>query len=151
MRCMFSTHEDLEDSQLFLELYGLLRMQVPRRWVSLSSMKTRSRSVASVSIHVRDLSKMFNSLDPSPFWAATSTTALRRSLLRAVTALPHVLSEGLIILGWISLWRPTEMLAYEWVPLVRKRRLYERLAALQVAVRSDVVSVPTPAAQRGGR
>jgi hypothetical protein len=189
-------------------------------------MKTRSRSAASVSIHVRDLSQMFNSLDPSPFWDrdldhnaaafiedefsdkrsaaiwhlnvhtqanaalandlqkavenyygrmasaarreliehrrlghiallvglavfALSITA-RELLLRAVTALPQVLGEGLIILGWISLWRPTEMLAYEWVPLVRKRRLYERLAALQVAVRSDAVSVPAPVAHQGG-
>jgi hypothetical protein len=31
-------------------------------------MKARSHSAASVSIHVRDLSQMFSSLDPAPFW-----------------------------------------------------------------------------------
>src|SRR5512132_1918957 len=30
--------------------------------------KVHSHSAASVSIHVRDLSQMFSSLDPSPFW-----------------------------------------------------------------------------------
>lgn len=184
-------------------------------------MKTRSRTAASVSIHVRDLSQMFNSLDPSPFWDrdldhnaaafiedeftdkrsaeiwhlnvhtqanadlgsdlqkavesyySRMASAARRELiehrrlghiallvglvvfalsisarellLRAVTTLPHVMNEGLIILGWIALWRPTEMLAYEWVPLVRKRRLYERLAALEVTVRSNLVSPPAQA------
>ena len=28
----------------------------------------RTRSAATVSIHVHDLAQMFNSLDPSPFW-----------------------------------------------------------------------------------
>jgi hypothetical protein len=66
----------------------------------------------------------------------------RELLLRLIAPLPQTVNEGLIILGWIALWRPTEMLAYEWVPLVRKRRLYERLAGVRVAVRSD----PHPAA-----
>jgi len=183
------------------------------RSATRNMMKARSHSAASVSIHVRDLSQMFSSLDPSPFWdrdldhnaaafiedefsdkrsaavwhlnvhtQGDSTlardlqtavenyygrmaTAARRELvehrrmghiallvglavfvlsmtarellLRFVQVLPQAIDEGLIILGWIALWRPTEMLAYEWVPLVRKRRLYERLAGVRVAVRSD--------------
>jgi hypothetical protein len=34
----------------------------------LRIMKAHSHSAASVSIHVRDLSQMFSSLGPSPFW-----------------------------------------------------------------------------------
>jgi hypothetical protein len=173
-----------------------------------------SAGAASVNVHVRDLSQMFSSLDPSPFWdrdldqnaaafiedefrdkrtaadwhlnvhtqenaalAGDLQTAvenyygrmasiarrellehrrmghialavgiavfvlsitLRELLIRAVPMLPQALDEGLIILGWIALWRPAEMLAYEWIPLVRKRRLYERLAGVRVAVRSDM-------------
>jgi hypothetical protein len=37
-------------------------------------------------------------------------------------------------LAWIALWRPLEVLLYEWVPLYRRRRLYERLARLRVFV-----------------
>ena len=70
----------------------------------------------------------------------------RGLLLRFISALPQTIDEGLIILGWIALWRPTEMLAYEWVPLVRKRRLYERLAGVHVAVRSVPPAAATPPA-----
>lgn len=74
----------------------------------------------------------------------------RELLLRVTGALPHALDEGLIILGWIALWKPTEMLAYEWVPLVRKRRLYERLAGVRVAVRSDPPVVVSTASHGRG-
>ena len=50
---------------------------------------------------------------------------------------PRILDEGLIILAWLALWRPAESLVYGWVPLYRKRRLYERLAAIRVSVRTE--------------
>jgi PAS domain S-box-containing protein len=61
---------------------------------------------------------------------------LRQLLQSTLGDVPRILDEGLIILAWIALWRPVEVLAYEWVPLVRKRRLYVRLAAIRVAVRT---------------
>jgi hypothetical protein len=42
------------------------------------------------------------------------------------------------------MWRPLEALAYEWVPLLRKRRLYERLAGIQVEVRPESVPARKP-------
>jgi hypothetical protein len=66
-----------------------------------------------------------------------SCMALREFLRGALPALPQILDEGLIILAWLALWRPAEMLAYDWVPLVRKRRLYERLAKVRVYVRVE--------------
>jgi hypothetical protein len=60
-----------------------------------------------------------------------------RHVLQDMMNLPHILDEGLIILAWLALWRPTEVLMYEWVPLYRKRRLYERLAGIRVAIRAD--------------
>lgn len=168
---------------------------------------------ATVSVHVRNLAQLFNSLDPSPFWdrdldrdaatfieeefaekradavwhlnvhvhegealatelqkavknyygrlASSMRTRLRehirtgqfgllggfavflfgiglRQLLQGMLGqLPVALDEGLIILAWIALWRPAETLAYEWIPLVRKRRLYDRLATMHVAVKVD--------------
>ena len=196
-------------------------------------------SAATVSVRVRNLAQLFNSLDASPFWdrdldvhaagfieeefsesrsaaqwhlhvhasegedlapdlqpavehyytrmAHSSGLRLREQLQLGELALlgglaifllsmsargilerlaPHGLSplvgEGLIILAWLALWRPIETLVYGWVPLYRQRRLYQRLAAIQVTVRmerlheesSDVVrhrqdlSVAPPAAQR---
>lgn len=40
--------------------------------------------------------------------------------------------EGLIILGWVANWRPVQIFLYDWQPLVRRRRLYRRLASAQV-------------------
>lgn len=174
----------------------------------------RGASAATVSIHVRDLAQLFNSLDPSPFWdrdldheaaqfieeefnekrsaqiwhlhvytsagqalAADLQSAVehyyerlassaRRHLheetrlgqlallggiaifLLSMTArtilsrtlpggAPRILDEGLIILAWLVLWRPAETLVYDWVPLYRRRRLYERLAAIRVSVRTE--------------
>jgi hypothetical protein len=173
----------------------------------------RAGSSAVVNIHIRELSQLFNSLDPSPFWdrdldreaaefieaqfseklsaetwnlhvhthedgtsptdlqraienyygrmASTARRALRehiwssewtllagvlvflfsmglRSLLgRLLGTLPQILDEGLIILAWLALWRPAEMLLYGWVPLRRKQQLYERLARIRVFVRPD--------------
>lgn len=169
---------------------------------------------ASVSIHVRDLSQMFNSLDPSPFWdrdldqnaaafiegefrdrrraerwvlhvhaqeGTASATDLQAAMARyyermlhssrqqlrdqfrlgefALAAglvvfaicitlqttlgrLPPALDQGLIVLAWVALWRPIETLAYGWLPLYGRRRLYERLRRVHVTVRVDN---PSPA------
>ncbi len=43
--------------------------------------------------------------------------------------------EGLIILGWVALWRPMEIFLYEWWPILRERNLYRHLATAEVIVR----------------
>ncbi|MGB8363134.1 MAG: hypothetical protein ACLQUZ_11340 [Rhizomicrobium sp.] len=50
------------------------------------------------------------------------------------TDFAHFLNEGLVILGWVANWRPIEIFLYEWWPLVRRRRLYRRLAAADVTL-----------------
>jgi hypothetical protein len=47
---------------------------------------------------------------------------------------PHILDEGLIIIAWVALWKPAEMLTYNWVPLVQRLSLQRRLAKLSVQV-----------------
>ncbi|WP_439476231.1 hypothetical protein [Brevundimonas sp.] len=44
--------------------------------------------------------------------------------------------EGLIILGWVANWRPIQIFLYDWWPLVRRRRLYQRLARAVIDLRS---------------
>jgi hypothetical protein len=53
----------------------------------------------------------------------------------APTAPVRVLSESLLILGWVANWRPVEIFFYGWLPIVRRRALYRRLAAARVEVR----------------
>jgi len=64
--------------------------------------------------------------------ACVLTSQLLR--LRAGT-LPIILREGLLIAGWVAMWRPMEIFLYEWWPLLRKGRLYEKLSRMRVEVR----------------
>lgn len=50
--------------------------------------------------------------------------------------LGRFVEEGLIIVGWVANWRPIEVFLYDWWPLVRRRRLYRRLAAATVRLRT---------------
>lgn len=46
----------------------------------------------------------------------------------------ELLSEGLIIGGWVAMWRPIEVFLYSWWPLLRRRRIYQRLTKIPVEV-----------------
>ena len=58
---------------------------------------------------------------------------------QAVGALAHgpyvdIASEGLVIAGWVAMWRPLQIFLYEWWPIVRRRRTCLGLAHAQVRV-----------------
>jgi len=44
------------------------------------------------------------------------------------------LRELFIILGWVALWRPAELLLYEWRPHKRNAKLFDKLAKCDVQV-----------------
>ena len=44
----------------------------------------------------------------------------------------RVFEESLLIFGWVANWRPIEIFLYDWWPIVRRRNLYQRLAAAHV-------------------
>ena len=46
-------------------------------------------------------------------------------------------AEGLIIVGWVALWRPLEIFLYDWWPVLRRRNLYRRIAAARIEVRGS--------------
>jgi hypothetical protein len=46
-----------------------------------------------------------------------------------------VLEESLIIFAWVANWRPTEIFLYDWWPIARRRRLYQKLAAAKVVLK----------------
>lgn len=45
--------------------------------------------------------------------------------------------ESIVLVGWVSMWRPVSLLLYEWWPLVDTLNIYRKLSELEV----DVVSV----------
>jgi hypothetical protein len=65
------------------------------------------------------------------------------SLLSALAAervpgdLGAVIAEGLVIIGWVALWRPVEIFLYDWWPILRRRRLLARLAVMPVELRAE--------------
>ena len=42
--------------------------------------------------------------------------------------------EGVMIGGWVAMWRPLEILLYEWWPILRDARLFDRLAEMPVRI-----------------
>lgn len=45
-----------------------------------------------------------------------------------------ILREGLIIIGWVALWRPLDVLLYDWWPQVTDRKYLEKIALMEVSV-----------------
>ena len=56
----------------------------------------------------------------------------------------HVAAEGLLIIGWVAMWRPVELLLYDWWPLLRRKRTYDNLSRMQVEVRFLDEAAPRP-------
>jgi hypothetical protein len=47
------------------------------------------------------------------------------------------LREGLVIASWVVMWRPVEILIYDWIPVRRERRVMQRLLAAPIDVKTD--------------
>ena len=45
-----------------------------------------------------------------------------------------VLHESFMIGAWVALWRPLEILLYDWWPMLADARLFDRLATMAVEV-----------------
>lgn len=52
----------------------------------------------------------------------------------ATRTIAVVLSESLIIVGWVAMWRPLEIYLYDWWPLRDERRVLERLTRAKVRI-----------------
>lgn len=42
--------------------------------------------------------------------------------------------ESLTIVGWVAMWRPLQIFLYDWWPLQRQIRLYQRLSSAHIQV-----------------
>jgi hypothetical protein len=63
--------------------------------------------------------------------AAIAAVQLLKRYLPAVTAI-SVITEGLTIFAWVALWRPGELLLYEWYPFTRDARLFRKLEESEI-------------------
>jgi hypothetical protein len=60
---------------------------------------------------------------------------VRQLLFAEGATITHIVGEGLLIAGWVAMWRPMEIFLYEWWPLRRRRQIYTKLSAIPVEVR----------------
>ena len=56
-------------------------------------------------------------------------------LLRESGGIWKVIRESLTIGGWVAMWRPLEIYLYEWWPLRRRGKIFQKLSRMPVEVR----------------
>jgi hypothetical protein len=54
----------------------------------------------------------------------------------ASDAASDIFGEGMLIIGWVAMWRPLEIFLYEWVPIRRRCRILAKLAEMKVIVQA---------------
>ena len=63
-----------------------------------------------------------------------ATVAVSDLLRDSTRGLAVLLREGLVIGGWVAMWRPLEVFLYDWWPIVGDIRLLDRLATMPVRI-----------------
>jgi hypothetical protein len=48
----------------------------------------------------------------------------------------EIISEGMLIIGWVAMWRPLEIFLYEWVPLRRRCQILGKLSQIRVTIQA---------------
>ena len=48
----------------------------------------------------------------------------------------RLVGEGLMIIGWVAMWRPVEIFLYDWWPIRRMRDIYGKIARIPVEIRA---------------
>ncbi len=46
-----------------------------------------------------------------------------------------ILREGIVIFGWVSIWKPIELILFDWYPLLDKLRLYKKISTIEIDIR----------------
>lgn len=66
--------------------------------------------------------------------ATFGLVAASRALLN-LSAVAAGVVESIVVVAWVVLWRPVELLLYDWWPIRRRIRLYRRLQDIEVVCR----------------
>ena len=45
-----------------------------------------------------------------------------------------MIREGLLIVGWVAMWRPLEVFLYDWWPIRAEAHLFDRLSTMPVRI-----------------
>ena len=74
----------------------------------------------------------------------TAALMLSQIVAESLASRPYglLVSEGLLIGGWVAMWRPIEIFLYDWWPPRADARLFERLAAMPVRIQHTNAGAP---------
>ena len=72
-------------------------------------------------------------------FAIAGFNAASRVIGTSANPVIEVIHDGLSVLGWVSMWKPLEILLYDWWPIRRERRACRRLAEATVIFPAAVV------------
>lgn len=53
-------------------------------------------------------------------------------VFRGGDLLSNILQEGLIIIGWVAMWKPISNILYDWWPINKERRIYEKISQMDI-------------------
>jgi hypothetical protein len=67
--------------------------------------------------------------------ALAGFTSASRIIGTSSNPVVEVIHEGLAVLGWVSMWRPLEMLLYDWWPIRKERQAWHRLGESEISFR----------------
>lgn len=48
------------------------------------------------------------------------------------TLFSHILVEGLIISGWVAMWKPISNILYDWWPLNKEKRIFDKISRMDI-------------------
>jgi hypothetical protein len=48
--------------------------------------------------------------------------------------LSQLLSDSLLIIGWAAMWEPVTVLLYELWPIIRSRKIYEKISTMEIEI-----------------
>jgi hypothetical protein len=57
---------------------------------------------------------------------------LAMKVIKGTSLIPEIFREGLVIMGWVALWKPINLLLYEWWPHLSKRKTLKYLSTIKV-------------------
>jgi hypothetical protein len=46
----------------------------------------------------------------------------------------RLFEQGVLIVGWVAMWRPLEIFLYDWWPITGERRIHDRLSRIRVKI-----------------
>jgi len=62
--------------------------------------------------------------------------------------LSAIVKEGLLIGGWVAMWRPLEIFLYDWWPIRAEAKLYDRLSGMAIRLVNQSPSAPDAVPRR---